>query len=262
VNREDQVSQYPYPSPYPSPYQPPTPSYKSYLYAWEEYHELVLPARRASTLMFVLGALGVIAGLGCLGMRAVVPWNNLPPELARSVEQFETQTHISPSAFIAVAALMVGIPSLLLIVLGFFVRRASKIATYLSAGLVVLILLVLVLNILRGLTDIARVPQAAGQALLGTCMVLIPTALFGLLLTWLAQAARSAGALQAARERYQAQYWQYLQQHQQYAQPYGMPYPMQPPPPPPSKQPPAVVPPPPVPHTPTPPPPPPEQPNP
>ncbi|MGE5611731.1 MAG: hypothetical protein ACM359_20965 [Bacillota bacterium] len=250
------MSQYPY----PSPYQPPNPSYGSYLYAWEEYHELVLPARRASTLMFILGALGVIAGLSCLGMRAIVPWNNLPPELARSFEQFEAQTHMSPATFIAGAALTVGVPSLLLIVLGFFVRRASRIAIYLSAGLVVLILLVLTLNILRGLTDIVRVPQAAHQALLGTCTVLVPTVLFGLLLTWLAQAARSSGALQEARDRYQTQYWQYLQQHQQYGQPYGSPYPMQPPPAP-LVRPPAVMPPPPAPHTPTPPPPP-EQPNP
>ncbi|HEX2972243.1 MAG TPA: hypothetical protein VHP11_07910 [Tepidisphaeraceae bacterium] len=244
------MSQYPY----PSPYQPPTPSYSSYLYAWEEYHELILPARRASNLMFVLGALGLVAALSCLGVRAAIPWSRLPPELAESFNQLETQTHVPAATFITGVAAIMGIPSVLLIALGFWVRRASKVAIYLAASLVVLILIVLALNILRGLTDAVRIPQAAPQAIFGTCMVLVPTALFGLLLVWLSQAARNATTLREAQARYQAQYWQYLQQQQQYAQPLGMPYPMQPPPPPPSV-PPAMTPPPPVPHRPTPPPP-------
>src|SRR5512134_2061567 len=84
VNREERVSQY--------PYQPPNPNVTSYMYAWEEYREMLAPARRAGVMMLVLGILGLTCAL-CLGtLGAAMPWNRMPPELMQQMEQFEAET--------------------------------------------------------------------------------------------------------------------------------------------------------------------------
>lgn len=216
-------------SQYPSPYQPPNP-YNDYMYAWGQYQGWLAPFHRASMLMFVLGGLGLACGL-CLGISdLVIPWKNLPQEFQSAFAEIEAKYGAPASTLLAGMALVSGIPSLLMIVLGIFVRRGSTGAAYVSIVLVAIGTILLVLNLIAGLHDIGG---PAGQRVLpAMCLLVVVTALFILLLAWLIRAIRAAPLLRAAQAQYQAQYWQYWQNQQHYAQGYGSPNVAQPFPPP------------------------------
>src|SRR5689334_1894702 len=82
------------------------------------------PCRRASVLMFVLGALGVLLGACLAGVVPAIPWERMfqqqgmtLPE-GQSLESFQREAVISGVVFLVVAILYV--------VLGVMVRRANK----------------------------------------------------------------------------------------------------------------------------------------
>jgi len=206
-------------SQYPSPYSPPSP-YNDCMYAWGQYHALLDPFRRASTLMFILAALGMACGL-LVGIVAVTtPWRQLPPELAKTVQRMESEYQMpAKTAFLTFAVLSL-LPSLLLATCGWYVRKGSKGATYTSIALAGLMLLFVGLNLLAGLAQSASSPQGVAGVLPVMCAAVVLGAVFVLLLNWLIQAARNVAPLRAA----QSQYWHYMRQQQQYAQPSGIGY--------------------------------------
>jgi len=210
-------------SQYPSPYSPPSP-YNDCMYAWGQYHSLLDPFRRASTLMFILAALSMACGL-LVGIVAVTtPWRQLPPELAKTVQRMESEYQMpAKTAFLTFAVLSV-LPSLLLATCGWYVRKGSKGATYTSIALAGLMLLFVGLNLLAGLAQSARSPQGVAGVLPVMCAAVVLGAAFVLLLNWLIQAARNVAPLRAAQAQYQSQYWHYMRQQQQYAQPSGIGY--------------------------------------
>ena len=204
-------------SQYPSPYQPPT-AYTSYMYAWEQYRRLILPFRRAGLLMIILGVLGLLMG-GCFGAVAgLVRREQMQPEVLRLVRDIEAKTQLSFKVLLVVMAVMVSVPSVLLIVLGLFVRKASRGAVVAGMVLVGIILLFLVRNFLGSL---AMAGGGGPQAMGGVCMAVVMLAMFGLLMGWLVQAARAVPMLRGAAAQYQSQYWQYMQGQGQYGQGYG-----------------------------------------
>ncbi|MCY2951845.1 MAG: hypothetical protein NTU53_07690, partial [Planctomycetota bacterium] len=193
-------------------------AYTSYMYAWEQYRGLILPFRRGGLLMIIFGALGLLMG-GCFGVVAgLVRLEQIPPEMAQVVQEIESKGQLSFKVLLAVWSVMVSVLSVLLVVLGLFVRKGSRGAVVAGMVLVGLILLFLVWNLLGSL---AMAGGGGAQAFGGVCMAVVMLAMFGLLMGWLVQAARAVPMLRGAAAQYQNQYWQYMQGQQQYGQGYG-----------------------------------------
>jgi hypothetical protein len=218
-------------SQYPSPYTPPGPhapgGYNFDYYQPAAGSDPLGPARRASSLMYGLGGFIAAGGLCCAGVGAM-----LPQMLAQQPELLDeiaaSAPGITPEFFqwifvgLGALGLVVGIAML---VLAYFVRGGGLAPIVTAIVLTVLMTLYLLLNLVLTLVGLAGGGAAgaggAGQAMLGLCFVIVPLGLFGLLLTWLIQAARSAGQVRAQREQQQAQFWQYQQQQHAYGQGYG-----------------------------------------
>jgi hypothetical protein len=199
-------------SQYPSPYSPP-PQQQFPNYYSPAGPDPRGPARRASILMFVLGALGLLCGVGMGLMAAVVtPQQFAATPQAAKIQQIEVQLGMPIQQLLGIVAAAVGIPALLFVILGFFVFRGGKVAMILSIVLTGITLLLLALNLLSGLAG------GGADAMAGACMIGVPTVLCVLLLVWLSQALRAAPTLAAMGQQYQAQYAQHQQQYQAYQQ--------------------------------------------
>ena len=211
------MSQYPPPSPppqqpyfgYPPP-RPPSPE------------ELLAPARRAGILMIVTGVLCVACGL-CTAYQArnFDPGAaNLPPEVARQMEQqmtlFETQTGMSFQKAMAAVGIVPLAVGAVIGGMGFFVRGGSFgwiIAASVLVGMLLLGAgLILLIGLIQGLS------AGPAFALAATCVYGVPFLLLALLLVWLIQAARASSRVALAKQQYQAQVWHYQQYQQAYLQ--------------------------------------------
>ncbi len=186
------------------------------MYSWEQVQNLMAVFRRAGILMVVLGVLALLMG-GCFGAAAgLVRWERMQPDVVEMVREFESTTAISFRAAMAVLSVMMVVPAVLMIVLGFFVRKGSRGAVIAGVVLAGLGLLFSLWNMVGSMT--MGGPQAMG----GICMSLLMLAVLGLLMVWLVQALRAVGPLREAQTAYQGQYWQYMQSQQQMqAQAYG-----------------------------------------
>ena len=197
---------------YPQPYPPPQPS----------PDELLAPARRAGVLMIVVGALSVGCGL-CTAYHA----RNFDPgqagaspevqqQLQQQISLFETQTGMSFQNVLAAMGIIPLVIGAVVGAVGFYVRTGSfgwtVAATVITAGLLLITLGVLLVGLIQG--------AAAGPvfALAATCIYGAPATLLALLMGWLVQAIRAGSHVEAARQRYQAQLWQYQQYQQAYLQ--------------------------------------------
>jgi hypothetical protein len=220
------VSQY-------SPYTPPDPAAWGYV-PGDPVLELLRPARRASWLMFVLGGILLALGACCVGVGALAPWDQLPPESLAQMQQMESQAGVSVSALMIVMGVLSGLPGLVLLVLGFFVRSGGLGSLITALVVTALMLLVLLAMLLNAIVHAASGGAGVVDAAAGIGFVLLILAAFGLLLAWLIQAIRQSGKIAAARQAHQMQYWQAMQQ-QAYHQ---IPPPPAPAPPPPPGQPP------------------------
>lgn len=229
-------------SQYPSPYSPPPGPYSQggYGYGWNPYDQYLAPARRAGVLMIILGALAMTCGTCALGF-SYTPTDQLPAEQQEAFRQMEEQVGMSLMTYMRWAGAGLMVPGVAFVLIGVWVRRGTRAAivtAMVAAGLAVLYF---------ALGSVLMLVRGAG---IQACFQLVLVAPFGLLIVWLAQAWRYAGALGASQSQYQAQYWQYLQQQQQYGQQYpaggyapppgqppiapgGSPLPPPPPPPPP-----------------------------
>ncbi|HWP39778.1 MAG TPA: hypothetical protein VNL70_02545 [Tepidisphaeraceae bacterium] len=212
------MTQYPqYPPPSGQPYSPPYQPYPQavYAYGFDPAEPLLAPARRASILMYVISALGMLCGLcvGAVGLLA--PLERLVADSglqSTATELGLPAERLLKIVYLAVALLTLGW-SVGLAVLGPFVRRGSLGAVVTAIVLVTLALLVLAVNLLTAVLQ-ARGPGPAALAA-AVLLLIVPTALLGLLLAWLIQTARAAPAIRAARWQQQmqssSQYWQYQQ---------------------------------------------------
>lgn len=209
-------------SQYPSPYSPQQPVYGGYPAPQppRSPEQLLAPARRAGTLMIVLGVLFVIFGLCMAGVSWMIeqPEFVSSPQYAEMQQQFvqlEAQSGVTVQTLLLIAGIVPLVLGALLGGLGFFVRGGGLVpiilAIALSVGLELFFGLVILVGLIQGLTG-------SGGALAGTCMYVPPFGLLLLLLFWLIQAAWGVSKVALARQQYQAQVWQYQQYQQAYLQ--------------------------------------------
>jgi len=211
------MTQYPqYPLPSGQPYSPPDqPHHPAYAYGYDPAEPLLAPARRASVLIYVIAAVGMICGL-CVGAVGLLgPLQRLAAESglqSAAAELGLPAEQLLKIVYLAIAVLTM-IWSLLLAVLGPFVRRGGLGAIVTAIVLVTVALLVLLANLLTGVAQTRG--HGAAALVAGLLVLIVPTGLLGVLLAWLIQAARAAPAIRAARwqqMQYSSQYWQYQQQ--------------------------------------------------
>jgi len=202
-------------SQYPSPYTPP-PWPMNYAHKAQP-QDFSRHARRASTLMFIIGGLILLLGSCNAISTLLVPAEQ---QLQRQREMlpssaqmpFSAQTLKAISVVSAVVMMLIGAG---LVTLGTGVRRGGTTSTVTALVLASLMLalsgLVTLCSILLGL--------AAPAMFLISCVSGPGAALMGLLIVWLIGALRATSNWNAAQRQYQAQYWQYQQNMQQYGIP-------------------------------------------
>ncbi len=161
-------------------------------------------ARRASLLMFILGALVVVMGL-CMGTFAFLPMEQLAAQGGQRLPPLPPGMNWKIVAGVFGVLFIFG--GVLQLVIAGFLRRGTT--TPIVLGIVVsgLILIYLVLNTLYAMTR--------GQASAGAINGII-IAVYGLQVYFLIQALRAIPYLRKMQAAYQAQYWQYMQQQQAY----------------------------------------------
>lgn len=221
-----------YPNPYQQPYQPPV--YGPGYYAYDPFEPLLRPAKRASILMFIIGGLLLLCGL-CSGGMSAIDFRTLPgssPDQLAELDRLEQQLGIPLRTLFIVSALLTGVPGLLFLILGYFVRGGGMGAVISSLVLTVIVALLQLLNLVFTGVQMAHDRSAAT----GACVAVIPLALLVLLSVWLIQAVRNAPKIADLRRGGQGQYMHSMHQAQMYQQ--GGYYPQQPPPPPQSPPPP------------------------
>ena len=211
--------------PYQPPYPPPPMGFDYYA---PQQADPLAPARRASTTMYVIGGLILLAAT-CFGVTlAMLPELMKQPEFAQTMAQTPgfTPEHLR-IGLVAMTAIS-GVLGLCTVLLAVFVRRGGRGAVITSLVLASLVVLFLAFQLVTIVASAGQMPPPA-LALSG-CFFVLPLVLFALLLTFLIQANRAAGQVKAMREQYTQQYWQYAYQQQQYQQPQGYPQQMPPPP--------------------------------
>ena len=217
-----------------------------------QYSDSLAPARRASTLLFILGT--VLAGFGLCNLISTAAVSS--QEMIDMQQRFipkDQALPFSPETYKTIAIAMQGtvvLFGLVLLALGVPVRSGSSAATITALVVTGIILLLLAFFALISLIAAFVAPPLAAMM----CVLIFPIAGFSLLFMWLLQAMRTANVAKSATQQYATQYWQYYQQQQQQAPyaygpyapplPPGMSYPAPPQYPPQQQQYPPVAPPP------------------
>lgn len=210
-------------SQYPPPYSPQQPAYGGYPPPEPPLSpdELLAPARRAGTLMIVVGALSVLCGLYIAWQSGFDASSAPTPELQRQMQQqietVEQQTGVSFRTVMLIMGIGPLVAGALLGGLGFYVRGGSF--AFVIAGAVVVggMLVITGLTLLIGLLSSAAMGGPV-VALVFACQCGVPFAMLSVLMVWLVQAARNGARIATARQQYQAQLWQYQQYRQAYLQ--------------------------------------------
>jgi Na+-driven multidrug efflux pump len=198
----------------PSPYSPLPPQQPGYYYGTDPYDELLAPARRASTLMYVLGAFFVLSAFACGGFVFSVPWSDV---VAQQPEFFAQHPSMTPELariqllIIAAVSVIIGI---VFLVVAYTTRSGGMGAIITGIALASLAVIVLLISIIGTIAQLQG--ESAGNLLCGLVVLMVPLLLFGLMLGWLIQAARNAPRVQSMQAQYQLQYWQYQQQQRAY----------------------------------------------
>lgn len=212
------MSQYPQQPP-SYPMMPPPPAYDPY--RQPPGGDGRAAAKRASTMMFVLGGLITMFGACGLAQSFTISTSEFQAMMEQQQKMMPAgqQMPFSVETARTVGAVMQGLilfAGVLLVACGAGVRRGGR--GVIVAGIVVssLIALLMGVMVLMSLLAALLMPLYIGVA----CVFAIPTALFGLQIFWLAQAAKAASTKpqnEAAMRQYQAQLqmWYYQQQQQQ-----------------------------------------------
>ena len=170
---------------------------------------LLAPARRASVMLFIFGALAFVGGL----VIAIVPWL-VPPDQIMA-ESRMSMPQLPPNITIGeilgayttlgVFAVIIGV---VLIVVGVFVRRGRRWACITALALCSLAIAYFTLNLLLTLAQGSQgIPRLAAAGCFGIGVI----AILLLALAWLVQALRVTSQGSLAQQQIQMQMWQ-LQQ--------------------------------------------------
>lgn len=211
-----------YPSPYPpAPYAQPPIDFSTY----QPAGDLLGPARRAGTLVIVLGALVAMLGVCDLGRALFVGADEIAQQQAQLNSMGLPQSPLDPKMIRVTAGVCAGLTLLVglaLAVDGVYVRRGSSIATTLGLVMVGALGLLVCLFILLFAVGAFMAPPLAAVS----CVMTVPLGLLIWAFVWLLAAARQGPRLAAAQQQYAAQYYHLQQQQHVYAQPggYGAPY--------------------------------------
>ena len=174
------------------------------------------PARHAAIMMWVMAGLLLLCGVGFIAFVSVADLNSFVarldqvygPEMAsqmRAAGMNANQMRISGYFWGGVGL----ITAILFGVFGIFVIRGRVWAIIASIVLTSLLTLSNVCSAVMGLLFAAR---AGPQGIVGGCMLMVPLIVCGVLLYFLAQAARAASGWRKMQAQMQAQYWQSMQQ--------------------------------------------------
>jgi hypothetical protein len=178
--------------------------------AYPTAYDPLRAAKRAGTLLMVLGCVGLLCGAA--GAFMAKNWDLLmsqqPAEMRASMPPEANAAAVMHGSLIALGV------AFIMVILGVLVRRGAKGPTVISTVLVgILIVYPFGLSILGALVLAGRgMPQGAISA----CMFTIVVGVLIWELIWLIGALRGSSAAQQLQAAYQAQYWQYVQQQQAY----------------------------------------------
>ena len=203
-------------SQYPSPYYPPNVQPQYLPYAGPT--DVLAPARRASTMMYILGGLIAMLGL-CETIQAFFVHMDQVMQQEKDMLGSSANAQAFPMTadqlkiFLIFFSAMLIVTGVAFILLAVGVRRGGKISTVLSTIFTGLILAGLALMILLMLVASLQAPAAIGFV----CVMLVPAGLLVPLVNWLIGALRALPHLANAQHQYMAQYWQYQQNMQAYA---------------------------------------------
>jgi hypothetical protein len=195
---------------------------------YDAAQQLLGPCRRASVLIFVLAGLGALAGFCLAAVFPALPLEQAMQQQGLTLPPGQTLDSFRHAAM--VTGVVIVVVSVVYIVLGVLVRRASKGAAITAIVLTILALIYLVLSILASLLMASR-GGGAGEGAMGVCLLIVPLALMIWLLVWLSQAVGAAGRWQQWQmQAQQMQYGAYPNMYGQAApgQP-GYGYPLPPP---------------------------------
>jgi len=206
-------------SQYPSPYTPPpTQNYGGYDFNYyQPVQDPLAPAKKASIMLYVLGAL-VLLPSACCGVVGLM----VPAMIAQQPAAFSELSASGMSPEVAQTVLIAGgvvglLIAIVMIVLGRFVRRgtvAPAVTAIILVGLIGLYLLINAVGLL-----VMKMPPA--QVVMGMAVTILGLVLIGLLILWLIQAVMAAPRVAQMTNQYQQQMWQYQQQQQMYQQAYA-----------------------------------------
>src|SRR5687768_16291998 len=215
------------------PYQPPSAGYPSFDYYYQQQPDFLAPARRAATMLYVIGALALLSSFCCIGAGSMLPRLMQNPDFAGRMQAIPgiTPEMMRLATFtIGGGALVFGV---VLIVLGTFVARGGKGAASAALVLAIQAAMFLLLNLVQPIIMRGR----AADVVVSPCILVFPLALMLTLIAWLITAINASDQAMAARY---AQYWQqYAQQGRMPSDNQALPPPQQPPPPPPPSEPPS-----------------------
>ncbi len=167
------------------------------------------PAKRASILMFVVGAMALLFG-GCMGFTAaMLPRLRDMPEVRQTLATLESQAGVSATTLIIIAAVLFGVIGLAQIILGIFVRRGGLVIAIVGIIFTSLVLIYMCINLAISIIT----PGQLG----GACMSVVVAAVFVAQLILLIQACRNAGQVRWMQQMYAGQ-TAWPQQQAPYAQ--------------------------------------------
>ena len=245
------MSNYPLP-PTPPPPGPLNPNSGAYPPAPPPPSDALAPARRAATMLWIVGGLGLLCGICVVSAFSLLPHDQLVQAMhsgmAKEQNEFFSQVPVDTMLLQAkVQATLVVVFAATMVASAFGVYRAKRPAIIVALIPCVLILLSCGLNLLLSLVLLAR--GAVAPAVLNFIVVGFIAAIFGVTVRWLIQGF-SVSAKAAEEQTRQMQYWYYQQQQQQAAgygygpqavpQPPPSPQPWMTPPPPPPANPPST----------------------
>ncbi len=171
-------------------------------YASASPADLAKPAQRAGLLMIIVGLLTVVLAIALAALGSAMPRGQYPPNLQQQIRKVEVELGVGWSVLLKIAAAIVATPAVLMVVLGFFVRRGSMIAAVL--GVVLTSLMALYLGSVLVQSIIAVITGSAEGAAGPVVFCLAAMALLGLQIYWLAKAVINAGPLKVFNQQYQA----------------------------------------------------------
>lgn len=221
------MTYYPPPSSMPPapPYQPPGgPMGYAPAPGWNS--PLLAAALRAAVMMWVLGALGLLFGFCMTTVALVAPLDMLMKQARQSIPQAQS-LHLSDSELVHLLKLLylgMGVVllagSIVLLILGFFVRRGKRGAIITGIVIFVGLTLFAAFSVLSGV-----IQAATGNSfmLLGALLWLVLGGVFGLTILWLVQALRAGAATQQMQAYYTQLQQQPFQAHSGYGYGYQMP---------------------------------------